>query len=158
ATPGLLAAAAEDPAQQVLEVQVSRAEVLGAEVAAAEPEPARSAAALGSTRSSPGASPAGSGAGPPPGLRIHVLGHLAEIRPEGVVAAPGLRIREDVVGLGNVLEPVLGPGGLVDIRVIRASQPAVGPLDVFLAGVPGHAQNVVEVPAGRGHQSDLATR
>ena len=64
----------------------------------------------------------GAGAAAPERLRVHVLGHLPEVRAEGVVAAPGLRIGQHVVGLGDVLEPVLGSGILVDVGVVsRAS-------------------------------------
>ena len=82
---------------------------------------------------------------------IDVLGNLAEVAPEGVVPAPRLRIGQDVVGLGDVLEPVLGPRVVVDVRVVGAGQLAVGALDVLLAGVPRHAQDLVEVLAV-GHQ------
>src|SRR5262249_7632526 len=88
-------------------------------------------------------------AGPPAPERlgIHVLGHLPEIRAEGVVTAPGLRIGQHVVRLGDLLEPILGSGIFVDVGMVLAGQLAVGLLDLVLGRGPRHAQNLVELTA-----------
>ena len=87
----------------------------------------------------------GAGARPRRHVWVDVLGNLTEVAPEGVVTAPRLRIGQDVVGLRDVLEPVLGPRVVVDVRMVGAGQLAVGALDLVLAGVPRHAQDLVEV-------------
>src|SRR5262249_42737526 len=117
----------------------------------------------GASRSPAPARPRGSraGAAAPERLGIHVLGYLPEVRAEGVVPAPGLRIGQHVVRLGDLLEPVLGSGILVDVGMVLAGQLAVGPLDLILGRGPRHVQDLVEVAAisprpGR-HQSTLAT-
>src|SRR5229473_3440454 len=58
-------------------------------------------------------------------------------------AAARLRIGENVVGLGDVLEPVLRTGVLVHVGVVGASQLAVCPLDLVLGGGPAHPQDLV---------------
>src|SRR5262249_24302139 len=110
----------------------------------------------GSCPGGTGAAGASSGSAAPPGIGIHVLGNLAEIGAEGVIAVPGRRIGQHVVGLGDFLEPVFGGRIGVDIRVIRARKLPVSPLDIFLPGIPRDTQDLVEV-AVVGHQSALAT-
>ena len=94
-------------------------------------------------------------------LGIHVLGHLPEVRAEGVVTAPGLRIGQHVVRLGDFLEPILGSGIFVDVGMVLAGQLAVGLLDLVLGRGPRHVQNLVEItaisPRSARHQSALAT-
>src|SRR5262249_39829509 len=91
----------------------------------------------------------------PPCLRIHVLWHLAEVGAECVVPLPGRRVRQDRVGLRDVLELLLGGRMGVDVRVVLASQLAVCPLDLVLAGVPPDTEDLIEVAVG--HHSALAT-
>src|SRR5271166_3599509 len=143
--------ASEDPAEEVLYIDAAQV----AAQACAEP--------AGAPRASGLAGPRGSRAGAAAleRLRIHVLGHLPEVRAEGVVTAPGLRIGQHVVRLGDFLEPVLGSGILVDVGMVLAGQLAVGLLDLVLGRGPRHAQNLVEVtaisPRSARHQSPLAT-
>jgi hypothetical protein len=87
-----------------------------------------------------------------PGGRIRVGRDASEVLAEGVVAATQLGIRQHVVGLGDVLEPLLGLGVLVDVGVVLARQPAVGPLDVGRVGIAGDSEDLVEV---LGHQDAL---
>src|SRR6202000_3055496 len=103
--------AAEDAAQEILEVYVAATEAGRVAPEAAPPEAAAPEAAAG--LASPGAGPAAL-----PLVWVSVLGNLTEVGPEGVVAAPCLRVGQDVVGLRDLLEPVLGcrvgldaPGG-----------------------------------------------
>ena len=53
---------------------------------------------------------------------------------------PLLRVGEHVVGLGDLLELLLGLRARVDVGVQLAGQLAVGALDVLRAGVPGDAR------------------
>ena len=64
--------------------------------------------------------------------------------PPGVIDRPFFRVRENLVGLRDLLEAFFGlfvPG--VEVRVVFAGQPPVGLLDLFLAGVPGNSQDFV---------------
>ena len=61
-----------------------------------------------------------------------------------VVGAALLRVRQDLVGAGHVLELVLGLR-TGDVRVELAREPAVRLLDLVLAGVPGDAEDLVVV-------------
>jgi hypothetical protein len=47
---------------------------------------------------------------------------------------------------GDVLEPVLGAGFLVHVRVVAAGELTVGPLDVLRTGVARDAEYLVVVP------------
>ncbi len=67
----------------------------------------------------------------------------------GVVLLPLLVVREDGVGLRDLLELLLGLGRLVPVRVELEGQPPVGGLDVVLVGVLLDSQDVVEVPRRR---------
>ena len=89
-----------------------------------------------------------------PGLRVDALGHLAEVVAEGVVALPRLGVGQHVVGLGDLLEPLLGAGVLVDVGVVRAGQLPVRALDLVGRRVRGDAEHLVEV-APVGHQPAL---
>ena len=73
--------------------------------------------------------------------------------PEAVLAEPivgGLLVgvAEDLVGLGDFLELLLGVVGLVLVRVKLERHLAVGLFDVIAAGVAVHAQNGVVVFSG----------
>src|SRR5262249_10848272 len=142
-TPPATCTAAEDPAEQILDVNVRAARAVSESAGAA-----CSGAGAGAT--GPGTCPAA-----PPCLRIHVRRHVAEVRPESVVPSPGRRVRQDRVGLRYVLEPFLGGRIGVEVRVILAGQPPVGPLDLILAGVPPDAEDLVKVAVG--HHSAFAT-
>ena len=87
-----------------------------------------------------------------PGGRIRVGRDAPEVLAECVVAATQLGIRQHVVGLGDVLEPLLGLGVLVDVGVVLARQPAIGALDVGRVGIAGDPEDLVEV---FGHQDAL---
>src|SRR5712692_1263829 len=64
---------------------------------------------------------------------------------ERVVAAALLAIRENLVGLADLLEPLAGVLGLGDIRVVLARQLPVGGLDRLVVRVPVDTQNPVIV-------------
>jgi hypothetical protein len=100
--------AAEDAAQELLEIYVAT----GAETVAS-PEAAAAEAAAGLAS-------AGAGSAAPPLVWVDILGNLPEVGPEGVVAAPCLRVGQGVVGLRDLLEPVLGRRVGVDVRVVGA--------------------------------------
>ena len=90
----------------------------------------RPLAAAGAAAAAGPAPAAAAGLRPCPGLRVDVLGHLAEVVAEGVVAAARLRVGQHVVRLVDLLEPLLGAGVLVDVGVVGAGQLAVGLLDL----------------------------
>src|SRR3954454_7629877 len=73
-----------------------------------------------------------------------------EHRAAAVVALALLRIAQGVVGLGDRLEALLGPGLLVRVRVVLARELAVGLLDVLLGGLLVDPQGLVMV-WGPGH-------
>src|SRR6202035_71335 len=100
-----------DPAEEVLYIDAAQV----AAQACAEP------AGTGAPRASGLAGPR-AGAAALECLGIHVLGHLPEVRAEGVVTTPGLRIGQHVVRLGDFLEPVLGSGIFVDVAMELAGQ------------------------------------
>jgi hypothetical protein len=69
----------------------------------------------------------------------------------GVVALALLRVAEDAVGLGRLLEPVFGVlVPLVAIGVVLERQLPVGGLDLGVGGIPRHPENLVIVASG-GH-------
>src|SRR5579884_3948930 len=70
--------------------------------------------------------------------------------PEHVVGTPLLRVGEDRIGLVDLLE-TLGGGGItrVAVRMVLHGQPAEGPFEVVLAGVPPDAQDLVVVALDR---------
>src|SRR5207249_400903 len=121
--PGAATAAPEQPAEQVAQpvtgppgaARAATAPGLPEEVAQVEPE---SAALL----------PA----------------ETARHRPHRVVLLAALLVGQDVVGLGDLLETVLGVGvALVGVRVVLAGQLAVGLLDVVLGGVLRDTEDLV---------------
>src|SRR5215207_127164 len=64
----------------------------------------------------------------------------------GIVGAPGLRVREDLVGLGELLEALFGlVVARVRIGVVITGQPTVRLLDLRVRGFPGHAQDLVVI-------------
>ncbi len=56
-----------------------------------------------------------------------------------------LRVGEHLVGLGDLLEPLLGLRVRVDVRVQLAGEPPVGLLDLVGVRVPAHAKQAVVV-------------
>ena len=59
------------------------------------------------------------------------------------------QVADDVVGLGDLFEPVLrGLVARVAVGVVRSSQLPVGLLDRGLVGVLGHTEDLVEVLVG----------
>jgi hypothetical protein len=116
-------------AEQRLE-EIARVEV-GAERAAAAEAAARPAAAELE-------------AGIPVRRRLELLAGLP-VAAHLVVGGPLLRIPQDLVGLVDLLEALLGVGGLAHVRVVLAGELAVGLLDVVLRGRARHAEGVVVV-------------
>jgi hypothetical protein len=73
---------------------------------------------------------------------------------EGVIGAPAVGIGEDLVGLGGLLELLLGFGVvLVDVGVQLAGKAAKRLLDLAVAGAPADAEDLVVV---RGHGTYLS--
>ncbi len=69
---------------------------------------------------------------------------------EAVVGRPPLGVGEDLVGLGGLLELLLGLGVLgVDVRVQLARERAEGLLDLRVVGVARDAEHVVGVARRR---------
>src|SRR5262249_42306809 len=115
--------------------QVSALEVESLEAASGTPWPRPEA-----TREAPGASLR---APRPPGVET------GPRMPETVVGAPLFGVLEDVVGLLDLLEALLG--GLIariDVGVELPGQTPVGLLDVGLRGALGDAQDLVELAFG----------
>ena len=92
-------------------------------------------------RSSPPTTPCEDPVAPGPGLRVHPVGHMTECRPESVILGPRPGVGQHVVGLGDLLEPLLGGRILVHVGVIGARQLAVGPLNLLRTGGPRNAQD-----------------
>uniref|UniRef100_A0A5F8AG60 Uncharacterized protein n=1 Tax=Macaca mulatta TaxID=9544 RepID=A0A5F8AG60_MACMU len=95
----------------------------------------------------PGGPPRGAGmprfpcqtAGPRPWPRAHTFLSVAV---EDLALA---RVAEHVVGLGDLLELLLGAGLLVLVRVVAQRLAAVGPLDLLIRRAAGQAQRLVVV-------------
>jgi len=81
---------------------------------------------------------------------------------ETVVKGPLLLVGEDLVGLAEFLELALGLGVVrVQVGVILAGQPAVGPFDGLLVGVAGDAKHLVGpiiADRGPGHNGPACAR
>jgi hypothetical protein len=74
---------------------------------------------------------------------------------EAIVAGPLLRLAEDLVGLGGLLELVLGLGvAWISIRVQLHGQPAVGALELAGVDVARDTQHFVVIPFF-GHEQPL---
>ena len=71
---------------------------------------------------------------------------------EAVVSLSLLGVAQHLVGLGDLLEAVLGAGLLVDVRVVAAGEPPVRLSDLVFAGVPGDLERLVVVLEGDRHQ------
>src|SRR6266850_3592760 len=69
--------------------------------------------------------------------------------PEHVVALPALGIRQDLVGLGDLVELLRGVRGLVHVRVVLPGELPVGAADLLLRRVPLEAQKGVVIGGGR---------
>ena len=71
-----------------------------------------------------------------------------------VEGGAALCVREDLVGLGRLLELLLGVGVVaVDVGVQLARQAPEGLLDLGLVGIAGDAEDLVRVSgAGAGNQ------
>lgn len=67
------------------------------------------------------------------------------------------RVAEHVVGLGDLLELLLGAGLLVLVRVVTQRLTAVGSLDLLVRGTAGQAQRLIIV-FGPSVQCFLRTR
>ncbi len=78
-----------------------------------------------------------------------VLGNLPEVFAESVVALAGIGIRQHVIGLVDLFEPVFGRWILVDVRVILAGQRAERLLDLVGGRVPRHPEDFVVVAGHR---------
>ncbi len=151
AAPGLLGAAASHPVDDLVEDPASAALLL----AGAEPSHAAGAGIgaeegaqvdvlePGSAAPLPGR-PLGA-AGPGAERASAVEGGVAEL----VVALFFLGVREDVVGVLDFLELLLGRlvAG-IGVRVVLAGEPSIRLLDLFRRRVPGHAQDLVIISVG----------
>ena len=71
--------------------------------------------------------------------------------PEHVVALAALRVGQDLVGLVDLLEPLVRRRVRVDVRVPLLGELAEGALDLGVGRVAFDAQDQVEVAFGRGH-------
>jgi len=80
----------------------------------------------------------------PAGRRAELLAAMV-VAAELVVAAPLLRVLQDLVGLGHLLELGLGVLGLVDVRMELLGELAEGLLDVVLGGRAVDAEHFVVV-------------
>jgi hypothetical protein len=77
---------------------------------------------------------------------------------EAVVGPPLLVVLQDVVGLLDLLEALLGRFiARIDVRVEFSGQPAVGLLDLGFGGSPRQAQNLVVVAFGHALVGIIAT-
>src|SRR5690606_17910549 len=97
-------------------------------------------------------------AGPAPAAATEAAGESAEAPGDAahlVVLLAALGVADDVVGLGDLLEPlVLGSVAGVGVGVVLPGELAIGLLDLVGAGVLLHAERLVEVlarPVGVGH-------
>ena len=81
--------------------------------------------------------PAPNPPGPAPGLRERVGAH--------VVHLPLAGVGENLVGLGDLLEPLLGLRVRVDVGMQLPGQPTVGLLDLVGVGVSPDAEDAVVV-------------
>ncbi len=93
---------------------------------------------------------------------LEVRAHPAAAQPLVAVAVEGLAtlgVREDLVGLGGLLELLLGLRVVrVDVRVQLAREAAEGLLDRGLVGVAGDAEDLVRIARnGAGHESAEAS-
>jgi hypothetical protein len=67
-----------------------------------------------------------------------------------VVGGSPVGVRKDLVGLGRLLEFLLGGGVvLVDVGMQFAREPPEGLLDVGISGAAGDAEHLVVVTLGR---------
>ena len=87
------------------------------------------------------------GAGPEPSLVAGTSG-----RAEHVVGLAALWVGQDLVRLVDLLEPKVGAGLRVDVRVGLLGEPAEGALDLGVRGIPRHAQDHIEI-SFRGHRA-----
>jgi hypothetical protein len=71
-------------------------------------------------------------------IRVGLVTHI-------VVLAFFLLVGQDAVGFVDLLELILGPMVLADIRMEFAGEAAVGFLDLCIVGIPGYAERFVVV-------------
>src|SRR3954452_13177941 len=134
AAPAAPSAAAEQALEEVVDVALAELDADVVEVAAP-------AEALEPTAARPAAAAAGPAAGASPGTLGLLRG--APVRAEAVVLGALLGVAEDLVGLGDLLEAVLGARLLVDIRVVLAGEPPGGTAGLVLPRSPGGAPRPV---------------
>src|SRR5690606_24959915 len=77
--------------------------------------------------------------------RPEVVAGTIAARLQLVVGGALLLVAQHLVGLVDRLEALLGAGFLADVRVVLARQPAVGALDLALAGRRFDAERLVIV-------------
>ena len=142
------ATAAEHLPEEVLEVDAALATDTATEVHPSAPAPTAVPAA---------AEPAAVPTGACPDPFVVVLGHTPEVGAEPVVAFPGVRVGQHLVGLVGLLEPVLRSGVLVHVGVILAGQLAVGLLDFVGAGAARDPERFVVVTRHGAHSSGRLT-
>jgi hypothetical protein len=97
------------------------------------------------------------------------VGEVAELRVAGpeaaaaearvavpVVELAGLALREDLVRLDDLPEPLVRVGLLRDVGMELACEAAEGPLDLGLARVASDSEQLVVVAVGGGHQAECS--
>jgi hypothetical protein len=91
---------------------------------------------------------------PKPAGRAEALVAAVARRPEHVVRLAPLRIGQDLVGLIDLLEALVGAGLAVDVRMRLLGELPEGALDLRVRGVPPDAEDRVEI-AFRGHPAEV---
>ena len=67
------------------------------------------------------------------------------VGPEPVVALALVRVGQHLVGQRDLLEPRLGGGIGVRVRVVLPGEPSIGALDLVAAGIARHLEQLVVV-------------
>src|SRR6185369_6878006 len=127
----------EEVSEQVLEAATAEARL----EARRHPEPLARAPASGAGTPEAGA---GTDAGGHPFLVV--LGYAPEVGAEPVVPTPGLRVRQHLVGVVDLLETLLRRRILVHVRVVAAGELPVGLLDLLRGRRAADAESLVVVP------------
>lgn len=80
------------------------------------------------------------------GVEARLRGALQTLVPETVVGGPFLRIAQDAVGLGGLLELLLRIRVIgVAVGMVRQGEFSVGRLDLLVVSLPGNPEDIVIV-------------